>query len=78
MKQILLHLIRLYQKISIFNNPLSRMLFLSESVCRFVPRCSDYTYTAVEKYGVASGLWLGLKRIVRCNPWDKGGFDPVQ
>lgn len=43
--------------------------------CRFVPSCSEYTYQAVDKYGVIKGLYLGLKRVVRCNPWNKGGVD---
>lgn len=43
--------------------------------CRFVPSCSEYTYEAVERYGVIKGLYLGFKRIMRCNPWGKGGID---
>lgn len=43
--------------------------------CRFTPTCSEYTYQAVDKYGVIKGLFLGIKRIVRCNPWSKGGVD---
>jgi putative membrane protein insertion efficiency factor len=43
--------------------------------CRFVPSCSEYSYQAVEKYGVFKGLFLSLKRIVRCNPLSKGGVD---
>ncbi len=46
--------------------------------CRFTPTCSEYTYQAVEKYGVGKGLWIGLKRISRCHPWSKGGYDPVK
>jgi uncharacterized protein len=46
--------------------------------CRFVPTCSEYMYQAVEKYGVIKGLGMGVKRIVRCNPWSKGGVDLVQ
>jgi uncharacterized protein len=47
------------------------------SNCRFYPTCSQYTYTAIEKYGVLRGGWMGFRRILRCNPWNKGGFDPV-
>jgi putative membrane protein insertion efficiency factor len=47
------------------------------SNCRFYPSCSQYTYEAIEKYGVLKGGWMGIKRIVRCQPWSKGGFDPV-
>ena len=43
--------------------------------CRFIPSCSEYTYEAVEKYGVFKGLFLGLKRILKCHPWGKSGID---
>jgi putative membrane protein insertion efficiency factor len=46
--------------------------------CRFHPTCSEYTRTAVEKYGAARGLWMGLKRLARCHPFHAGGFDPVR
>jgi len=45
--------------------------------CRFYPTCSEYTYEAVEKYGIIKGTWLGSKRILRCNPWHEPGHDPV-
>lgn len=45
--------------------------------CRFIPVCSVYAIEAVEKYGAIKGLWLTLKRILRCNPLCKGGYDPV-
>ncbi|MEK9178883.1 MAG: membrane protein insertion efficiency factor YidD [Patescibacteria group bacterium] len=45
--------------------------------CRFTPSCSDYMYEAVEKKGVIKGIALGIKRIVRCHPWHRGGFDPI-
>lgn len=77
MKKLVLFLIAIYQKLHIFQNPLSKMFF-GESVCRFTPTCSVYTYQAVEKYGVIKGLVLGFKRIVRCQPFSKGGFDPVK
>ena len=46
--------------------------------CRFVPSCSEYCYQAVDKYGVVKGLFLGLKRVMRCNPLGKGGIDLVK
>jgi len=70
LKKIVLKLIHFYQN--------TRFLFLSNQVCRFEPTCSQYTYQAVEKYGTIKGLFLGLKRIIRCHPWSKGGFDPVK
>lgn len=46
--------------------------------CRFEPTCSEYARQAVEKYGALKGTWMGLKRILRCQPLCKGGHDPVQ
>jgi len=46
--------------------------------CRFEPTCSEYAREAVGKYGAVKGTWLGLKRILRCQPFCKGGHDPVR
>ena len=46
--------------------------------CRFEPTCSEYTKQAVEKYGAVKGTWMGVKRILRCQPFCKGGHDPVK
>jgi len=67
MKQLILKLLILYKK------------YLSRGEnCRFIPTCSQYTYQAVEKYGVIRGLWLGLKRISKCHPWGGGGVDLIE
>lgn len=77
MKWLALKIIRLYQKtLSFDHGPLS--VFYAEGFCRFEPTCSQYTYEAIEKYGFCKGSWLGLKRIMRCTPWSKGGKDPVK
>lgn len=78
MKQIILKLIKLYQKSSFLNNELFKTLFMTDQVCKFEPTCSRYTYQAVDKYGVMKGLYFGIKRIIRCHPWSKGGYNPVK
>ena len=50
---------------------------LKPNSCCYYPTCSHYGYQAVYKYGAIKGLWMAIKRIVRCNPWSKGGYDPV-
>lgn len=46
-------------------------------VCRFAPSCSSYAVTAVRRYGVLHGSWLTTRRLLRCHPWNDGGWDPV-
>ena len=70
MKKLVLILLKFYKR---FLSPIN----FGIKTCRFTPSCSDYTYEAVEKYGVLKGLAKGLIRIVRCNPFSKGGYDPV-
>ncbi len=48
------------------------------AACRYSPTCSEYMIEAVEKHGVARGVWMGLKRLGRCHPFHEGGFDPVR
>lgn len=50
---------------------------LKPPVCRFTPSCSAYGQEAVERYGAARGGWLLVKRLARCQPFSKGGYDPV-
>jgi putative membrane protein insertion efficiency factor len=66
---VILLLLRFYKK---FISP------ILPPACRFTPTCSEYTFEAVERYGALKGSFMGMKRIVRCNPFCKGGFDPVR
>ncbi len=77
MKEIILKLIRFYQKYLSFDGGFFRFLFLTDKACRFRPSCSEYSYQAIEKYGIISGGWISLRRILRCNPWNEGGDDPL-
>lgn len=67
-KKLFVLLIRFYQK---FISPFKR------SCCIYTPTCSQYAIEAINKYGVLKGLFLACKRILRCNPFSKGGYDPV-
>ena len=61
--------------IRFYQNTFSRTL--PADTCRFYPTCSHYTYQAIYKYGALKGGWMGFMRILRCNPFNKGGYDPV-
>ncbi|MBU8869739.1 MAG: membrane protein insertion efficiency factor YidD [Gemmatimonadales bacterium] len=50
---------------------------LLPSTCRFHPTCSAYGATALKQHGLVHGSWLIIKRVIRCHPWNPGGFDPV-
>lgn len=61
--------------IQIYRRFLSPML---PPTCRFEPSCSLYTVQAIEKYGASKGLFMGIRRVLRCHPFARGGFDPVR
>lgn len=68
MQALLLGLIRLYQ--------LTLSPWLGRQ-CRYEPTCSHYATEAIERHGVRRGAWLALKRLGRCHPWGRSGYDPV-
>jgi len=69
MKKICIYLIEWYQK---------NISGLKNIRCKFYPTCSEYTKQAIQKYGVLKGCMLGAIRILKCNPFSKGGYDPLK
>ncbi len=70
-------LIFLYQRTLSPDHGLGREIF-GNFRCRFFPSCSQYTLSALSQYGLLRGVVVSLKRIVRCGPWNKGGYDPIK
>ncbi len=68
MKMLVTSLVRFYQ---IFFSP------IIPNHCAHIPSCSHYMIEAIERHGVLRGIWLGGKRLLRCHPFSKGGYDPV-
>lgn len=71
MKNLLISVIDLYQKY------ISSWIESKNIHCKFYPTCSEYTKQAINKYGAGRGLIKGIIRILKCNPFSKGGYDPV-
>lgn len=67
-RALLIRIIKLYQYLI---SP------LMAPACRFTPSCSQYSIEVLAKHGVFRGSWLSLKRLLRCNPWNHGGYDPA-
>ncbi|MDD5015403.1 MAG: membrane protein insertion efficiency factor YidD [Atribacterota bacterium] len=68
MKKLIILLMVFYQK---YISP------LKPATCRFYPTCSEYAIQALEKHGLLNGLWLSMRRISRCHPFNPGGYDPL-
>lgn len=71
MAKVAIFLIKIYQKI------ISKYILTGKN-CRFYPTCSQYSIEAYEKYGFIKGTYLALKRILRCHPFNEGGYDPLK
>lgn len=72
MKKIFILIIKIYKK------TISKLISGLGYHCKFYPTCSEYTKQAIEKYGVLKGGILGFYRVLRCNPFSKGGYDPLK
>jgi len=68
MRKFLINIINIYQKLP----------FRSHNSCVFIPTCSQYTKEAILKYGSIRGIFLGIKRILKCHPWQKNHYDPLK
>ncbi|MEA3464354.1 MAG: membrane protein insertion efficiency factor YidD [Patescibacteria group bacterium] len=76
-RYIVIKILKLYQCTLSFDHGIFKILF-PFGYCRFRPTCSEYAIQAVEKYGIIKGGLKALWRVMRCNPWNKGGWDPVK
>lgn len=75
MKKLILRFLEGYKR---FLSSLLPVLYLIFPVaCKFHPTCSAYAWTAINRYGLIKGVWLGFKRIFRCHPFHQGGLDLV-
>ena len=75
MAKVIIFLINIYQKTLSPDHGVMRFYY-PNGFCKYHPTCSEYTKQAVEKHGL-KGLFMGFKRVLRCNPYSKGGLDPV-
>lgn len=76
LRKIAVSVIKLYQKTLSFDHGPLKSIY-PQGFCRFYPSCSQYGVEAVEKYGIIKGGFKTIWRIIRCNPWNKGGNDPL-
>ena len=71
MKNILIFLLKGYKKV------ISPIFGFFGVHCKFYPSCSEYMLQAINKYGSLKGIYLGIKRLLKCHPFSKGGYDPL-
>jgi len=77
MKYLCIGLIKIYQFMFSFDHSFWSK-YVNFRICRYYPTCSEYSIQAFKKYGFFKGAYLSLKRVLRCNPFAKGGFDPLK
>ncbi|MCK5319799.1 membrane protein insertion efficiency factor YidD [Candidatus Parcubacteria bacterium] len=77
MKNFLIKIIKIYQKTLSPDHGFFRFL-RPHGFCRFFPTCSEYSIQALKKHGATKGIIKSIWRVIRCNPWNKGGYDPVK
>ena len=73
---IVIKILKLYQRTLSFDHGMLK-IFFPYGFCRFKPTCSEYAIQAIKKYGIIKGGVKALWRVIRCNPWNKGGWDPL-
>lgn len=76
-RQIAIQIIKIYQKTLSFDHGWLK-IFFPHGYCRFRPTCSEYATEAIAKYGLLKGGFKALWRVIRCNPFNKGGWDPLK
>ena len=76
LRRLLIKIIKIYQKTISFDHGWLKFM-LPYGRCRFYPTCSDYGIQAIDKYGIIKGGIKIIWRLLRCNPWNKGGYDPA-
>ncbi|MDD4151119.1 MAG: membrane protein insertion efficiency factor YidD [Candidatus Gracilibacteria bacterium] len=77
LKKIIIYILKLYQKYLSLDHSIWVKMLNKPPYCKHIPSCSDYMIESIEKKGLAKGLAKGTYRVLRCNPWTKGGYDPV-
>ncbi|RLC36378.1 membrane protein insertion efficiency factor YidD [Candidatus Falkowbacteria bacterium] len=76
-RYLVIQIIKIYQKTISFDHGFLKNKY-PFGYCRFKPTCSEYAIEAIEKYGIIKGGGKAIWRVLRCNPWNKGGYDPLK